>query len=96
MLDPNRIRNRNLKRFAERGDNSGIRPDWLKKVGRILYALNAAVSPDELDLPSYGWHKLKGDRSDTFAVTVSRNWRVTFRWDENGPFDVELEDYHGN
>lgn len=95
MLDPDRIRSRDLKRLIERGDASGIRPDWIPKVKRILGALNVAVSPEELNLPGYGWHKLKGDRDGTFSVLVSKNWRVTFRWDEHGPYDVELEDYHG-
>ena len=95
MLDPSRIHCRDIKRLVEKGEASGIRPDWLPKVKRLLSALNVAVSPEELNLPSYAWHKLKGNRSDTYSVLVSRNWRITFKWDENGPFDVNLEDYHG-
>jgi proteic killer suppression protein len=38
---------------------------------------------------------LTGDRRGTYSVWVSANWRVTFRWDEEGPLDVNLEDYHG-
>jgi plasmid maintenance system killer protein len=38
-----------------------------------------------------------GDSSPvTYSVTVSRNWRVTYRWDDKGPFDIDLEDYHGD
>ena len=96
MLDATRIRDRNLKRLFERGDESGIRADWRGKTKRILAALNVAVAPEEMDLPSYGWHRLKADRRDTFALTVSRNWRITHKWDNEGPYDVDLEDYHGN
>ena len=96
MLDPDRIHSRSLKRLVETGDTSGIRADWLPRVQRILSALNIAAAPEELNMPSYGWHRLKGNRSGTFAVTVSRNWRVTYRWDDLGPYDVTLEDYHGS
>ncbi len=58
--------------------------------------LDAVTHPTELDLPSFGLHELNGDRKGTFSVTISGNWRVTFRWDESGPFDVDLEDYHGS
>jgi proteic killer suppression protein len=96
MLDAGRIRNKALRRLFEKGDESGIRPDWLGKTKRVVAALHVAVAPEELDLPSFRWHGLRGDRAGTFAVSVSRNWRITFCWDEQGPFDVDLEDYHGD
>jgi proteic killer suppression protein len=95
MLEPNRIKCRKLKRLFEHGDETGIRAEWLDKTKRILNALHAMTSPAELNLPGFGWHKMKGDRKDTYSVIVSRNWRITFRWDEDGPYDVNLEDYHG-
>lgn len=96
MVDPARFRSRALRRFWVRGDASRLRPDWIGRIRRILSALSAAVSPDELNLPGYGWHRLTGDRAGTYSVTVSRNWRLTYRWDEDGPFDIDLEDYHGD
>lgn len=96
MVDPARFRSRALRRFWVRGDVSKLRPDWIGRVRRILSALHVAVSPDELDLPGYGWHRLTGDRAGTYSVTVSRNWRLTYRWDDEGPFDIDLEDYHGD
>ena len=96
MLDARKINSRKLRRLVERGDESGIRPDWLPKTKRILAMLHAAASPEELNLPGYGWHKLKGDRSDTYSVVVSKNWRITFKWDRDGPYDIDLEDYHGS
>lgn len=94
MLEPSRIKSKALRRLFENGEEKGVRPDWLPKVKRVLAALNVAVSPDELNLPSFGWHRLKGDRADTWSVIVSRNWRITYRWSEEGPFDVDLEQYH--
>ncbi len=94
MIDPRRIRHKGLKQFWQRGDTSKIRPEWVGKVRRLLAALNVATSPLELNLPGFGWHELEGDRKGTYSLRVSRNWRLTFKWDEDGPFDVELEDYH--
>ena len=47
-----------------------------------------------MDLPGYRFHGLKGDRKGTFAVWVSGNWRITFRFEGGGALDVNLEDYH--
>ena len=95
MLDVGRIRNRDLKRLVANGDESGIRGDWRGKVRRILGALNVATHPEELNLPGMKWHELRGDRKGTYSCVVSKNWRITYRWDADGPLDVDLEDYHG-
>lgn len=95
MLDSRRIPDRALRRFWEKGDDGKIHAPWRRKVRRVLIAFDVAVSPQELDIPGFGFHELKGDRRGTFAVTVSGNWRITFRWNDEGPYDVEMEDYHG-
>lgn len=92
MLPASRIRNKALRRYWETGNGSGINADWRGKAGRILNALDIAVSPRELDVPGFGFHELKGDRKGTFSVWITRNWRVTFQWSEEGPYDVEMED----
>ena len=38
--------------------------------------------------------ELKGTRSGSWAVSVSGNWHVTFRFDSKGAIDVDYEDYH--
>jgi proteic killer suppression protein len=55
------FKHRGLKRLYERGDRSGIRPDLLETVERILTVLDAAATPKALDLPRYRLHPLKGD-----------------------------------
>jgi toxin HigB-1 len=94
MLDVTRIRSKALKRFA-RGDASKINPGWLPRIRRILAALNVATDPVALDIPGFDFHELRGDRKGTYAVKVTGNWRVTYQWDDQGPFAVDLEDYHG-
>ncbi|MDR2364647.1 MAG: type II toxin-antitoxin system RelE/ParE family toxin [Zoogloeaceae bacterium] len=56
---------------------------------------DAAVKPEDLDFPGYRVHPLKGDRQGDYAVSVSGNWRLTFRFDGEDATDVDLEDYHG-
>jgi proteic killer suppression protein len=88
------FKHRGLKRLYERGDRSGIRPDLLETVERILTVLDAATTPQALDIPGYRLHPLKGDLKGLWSVTVRANWRVIFRFEGTDAFDVELIDYH--
>jgi toxin HigB-1 len=60
----------------------------------MLDRLDAAKTPNDMNLPGYRFHPLKGARKGTYAVTVSGNWRMTFKFDGEYAFDVNLEDYH--
>jgi proteic killer suppression protein len=88
------FKHRGLKRLYERDDRSGIRPDLLETVERILTVLDAATTPQALDLPRYRLHQLKGDREGFWAVTVRANWRIIFRFEGGHALEVELIDYH--
>jgi proteic killer suppression protein len=88
------FKHRGLKRLYEQGDRSGIRPDLLEIVERILTVLDAATAPQALDLPRYHLHPLKGELKGFWAVTVRANWRIVFRFAGPDPVDVELIDYH--
>jgi len=85
---------RALKRLYERGDRSGIRPDMLGKIERILQRLDEITDPEQMNLPGYRLHGLSGDRKGFWSVTVNGNWRIVFRFGEGQPQDVELVDYH--
>jgi len=88
------FKHRGLKRLYERGDRSGVRPDLLDTVERILSVLDAAVTPQALDLPRYRLHPLKGELKGLWSVTVRANWRIAVRFAGTDAFDVELTDYH--
>jgi proteic killer suppression protein len=88
------FKHRGLKRLYERGDRSGIRSDLLETVERILSALDAATTPQALNLPRYRLHPLKGEWKGSWSVTVRANWRIVFRFEGADAFDVELIDYH--
>lgn len=88
------IRHKGLKQFYEKGSKRGIQHDHEKKLRRILAALDAATRPADLNLPGYDLHPLKGNRAGTWSISVSGNWRVTFRFDGNDVTAVDYEDYH--
>jgi len=60
----------------------------------MLDRLDASCHPQDMNLPGYRWHPLKGKRKGTYAVAVSGNLRITFRFDGLDAIDVDLEDYH--
>ena len=95
MINPGKIRHKGLKRYVAKGDVSKLRPDWLPRIEWLLSLLNVAIEAEDLDVPGAGWHRLEGNRKGTYSVKVNKNWRVTYRWDGEGPFDIDLEDYHG-
>jgi len=88
------FKHRGLKRLYERGDRSGIRPDLVETVERILMVLDNATTPQALNIPRYRLHQLKGDLKGFWSVTVRANWRIIFRFEGTDAFDVELIDYH--
>ena len=83
-----------LKRLFERDDRIGIRPDLVDTVEEILTVLDDAANPQELNLPGYRLHPLKGGLKGFWSVTVRANWRIIFRFEGTDALDVELIDYH--
>jgi proteic killer suppression protein len=88
------FKHRGLKRLFERDDRSGIRPDLVDTVQEVLTVLDDAATPQDLNLPGYRLHPLKGDLQGFWSVTVRANWRIIFRFEETDVLDVELIDYH--
>ena len=88
------IKHKGLRRLHEKNDRSGIRPDLADKAQKILSALEAADSPEDMAFPMFRFHPLTGDQRGTYSVTVKANWRVTFRFHQGAAYDVNLEDYH--
>lgn len=89
------FKGRDLKRYWTKGDASVIRADWRNKVRLILSRLDVARTPDEMNIPGFGFHPLTGNLAGRYSLTVSRNWRITFAWEGENAVDVDMEDYHG-
>ncbi len=80
-----------LEAFFVNGSKAGIRPDHAPRLRRQLARLDIASRPLDMNVPGWRLHRLAGGLQDHDAVSVSGNWRLTFRFD--GP-DVVLVDYH--
>jgi len=80
-----------IRRARRRFQAQRSNPD---RIRRILLALDAAKSPDHMNVPGFRFHPLKGHDRGRYAVDASGNWRVTFAWDGEDAIDIDLEDYH--
>lgn len=91
------IGHKGLRRFFERGNPKGLVGDT-GRLRKMLAFIDAVGSLEELATPpNYGLHQLTGDRKGTWSMTVTKNWRLTFRLNEEGALiDMGLEDYHGS
>ena len=56
--------------------------------------LNAARAPDQMNLPGFHFHALKGREKGRYSVRVTANFRLTFGWKGKDAIDVDLEHYH--
>ncbi len=66
----------------------------MEKVENILFILNRAKTPDDMNLPGFRSHPLKGALKGFWAVTVRANWRIVFRFEDGDAADIDLVDYH--
>jgi proteic killer suppression protein len=89
-----RFRHRGLERFFRSGDTRGISPQHAARLRRLLTSLNASTGLAGMNLPGYRLHRLRGDREGQWAVAVSGNWRLVFRFQGEDAIDVDLVDYH--
>ena len=88
------FRHRGLRRLYERDDPSRIGADQLDRTTLALADLDAASKPSELDLPGYRLHPLTGERKGLWSISISGNWRITFRFEDGDVYDIDLVDYH--
>ncbi|HEY3137503.1 MAG TPA: type II toxin-antitoxin system RelE/ParE family toxin [Blastocatellia bacterium] len=88
------FKHKGLAKFFETGSKSGIQAQHADRLRLILGRLGAATSPLDMGLPGLGLHQLKGERKGTWAVSVSGNWRVTFKFVGKDADSVDYEDYH--
>ena len=84
------FRHKGLRIFYETGSTRGIRADHGKRLARMLQFMDRAQSPDDLDIPGWRLHPLRGERVEYWSLSVSGNWRIIFCFSGS---DIELVDY---
>lgn len=89
------IVHKGLKAYVEKNDPKGLPRDKVQRIQNVLASLIQAPDMDGVEGPP-GWrvHQLKGDRIGQWSISVSGNWRLTFRVENGRIADLNLEDYH--
>lgn len=83
-----------LQKFFYTGSAAGIQAIHTKRLRIILTYLNEAEKIEDMGLPGFKLHPLKGNRKGLWAVSVSGNWRVTFKFEQGDAYIVDYLDYH--
>lgn len=88
------FRHKGLRKFYESGRAVGIQPKHAKRLRMLLTALDTAQSIEDMDIPGFRLHPLKGEERGRWAVWVNGNWRVTFEFKDGHAYVLDYEDYH--
>lgn len=89
------FRHRSLQRLFDNDERRRLPAEHVDKIARVLARLDQLNQPQDMDLPGYRLHPLRGDLKGFWSVTVFANWRVIFRCDAEGDvWDVDYLDYH--
>ena len=88
------FKHRGLRALYSGKSAGGVNPEHVGKLTRILAVLDQSSKPQDMNLPGFRLHQLVGDLKGHHAVTVSANWRVTFRFEDGHAVDVNYTDYH--
>jgi len=88
------FKHKGLKKYFETGSTSGIQPKHQRKLRMQLAAIDTAQAIDDINLPGFKLHPLKGHRDGIWSITVNGNWRITFEFIDGNAFILNYEDYH--
>lgn len=89
-----RFKHKGLERFFVSGDTREIMAQQAKRLKALLAVLSTARAPSNMEIVGTRLHPLKGDLKGFWAVNVSGNWRLIFRFEGENATDVDLVDYH--
>ena len=88
------FKHKGLKKYFETGSVSGIQANHQNKLRMQLAAIDTAAMIEDINLPGYRLHKLKGTRDGIWAISVNGNWRITFEYKDGNAYILNYEDYH--
>ena len=88
------IRHKGLTQFYESGGRKGIQTGHENRLRLMLAALDTSTTINDMDIPGYRLHPLKGKMKGRWSISVSGNWRLTFEFAEGNVHLLDYEDYH--
>lgn len=88
------FKHKGLKSFYELGSVAGIQVKHASKLRMQLAAIDTAQVIEDIDLPGFRLHPLKGNRQGIYSITVNGNWRITFEFKDGNAYILNYEDYH--
>lgn len=88
------FRHKGLGRFFKAGSAAGIQPKHVKRLRMLLVALDTAQTIDDIDVPGFKLHPLKGKEKGRWSVWVNGNWQITFEFRDGQAHELDYEDYH--
>jgi len=88
------FRHKGLRKYFESGSSAGIQPAHANRLKMQLAALDTAQAIEDMDIPGFRLHPLKGSKRGRWSIWVNGNWRVTFEFENGNAFVLDYEDYH--
>ena len=88
------FKHRGLEEFFYNGTKKGIQAKHAEKLAMILDLLDAADNVQVMNFPGAKLHKLNPKQNEIWAVNVSGNWRITFRFVDGDAYIIDYLDYH--
>ncbi|WP_449466620.1 type II toxin-antitoxin system RelE/ParE family toxin [Stenotrophomonas humi] len=88
------FRHKGLCRLFETGRTSGIQPSHAKRLRLQLSALDTAHVIEDMNIPGFRLHALRGAMKGRWSITVNGNWRITFEFSDGNAYVLDYEDYH--
>ena len=88
------FRHKGIEKFFQTGSKAGIQPKHASKLRDQLTLLNLARTPEEMDIPGWSWHQLKGTLAGHWSVSINGNWRLTFSFEGEDAILVDYQDLH--
>ena len=88
------FKHKGLKKYFQTGSVAGIQVKHQRKLRMQLTAIDTAQEIDDINLPGFKLHHLKGDRDGIWSITVNGNWRITFEFIDGNAYILNYEDYH--
>lgn len=88
------FRHKGLKKYFESGSVSGVQPAHAKRLKMQLAALDTAQTIEDMDVPGFRLHALKGKERGRWSILANGNWRVTFEFANGNAMILDYEDYH--